>query len=66
MLFQVVELTGFAPSSLNQKYRIKGVPNTTQLILKPALDIVERSITAIGTGKLASLGYDIIFVMQEM
>lgn len=61
MLFQVVELTGFAPSSLNQKYRIKGVPNTTQLILKPALDIVERSITAIGTGKLASLGYDIIF-----
>jgi len=61
MLFQVVELTGFAPSSLNQKYRIKGVPNTTQLILKPALDIVERSITTIGTGKLASLGYDIIF-----
>ncbi len=61
MLFQVVELTGFAPSSLNQKYRIKGVPNTTQLILKPALDIAERSITTTGTGKLASLGYDIIF-----
>ncbi|MBB4834966.1 hypothetical protein [Acinetobacter schindleri] len=61
MLFQVVELTGFAPSSLNQKYRIKGVPNTTQLILKPALDIAERSITTIGTGKLTSLGYDIIF-----
>ncbi|MCK4077498.1 hypothetical protein [Acinetobacter radioresistens] len=61
MLFQVVELTGFAPASFNQKYRIKGVPNTTQLILKPALDIAERSITAIGTGKLASLGYEIIF-----
>ena len=61
MLFQVVELTGFAPSSLNQKYRIKGVPNTTQLILKPALDIVERSIITVGTGKLASLGYEIIF-----
>lgn len=61
MLFQVVELTGFAPSSLNQKYRIKGLPNTTQLILKPASDIIERSMTAIGAGKLASLGYDIIF-----
>ena len=61
MLFQVVELSGFTPSSLNQKYRIKGVPNTTQLILKPAIDIAERSITTIGAGKLASLGYDIIF-----
>lgn len=61
MLFQVVELSGFTPNSLNQKYRIKGVPNTTQLILKPALDIAERSITAIGAGKLAPLGYDIIF-----
>ena len=61
MLFQVVELSGFTPNSLNQKYRIKGVPNTTQLILKPALDITERSITTTGNGKLASLGYDIIF-----
>lgn len=61
MLFQVVELSGFTPNSLNQKYRIKGVANTTQLILKPALDIAERSITTIGAGKLASLGYEIIF-----
>lgn len=61
MLFQVVELSGFAPASLNQKYRIKGVPNTTQLILKPALDIAERTITTIGAGKLASLGYEILF-----
>ena len=61
MLFQVVELSGFTPTSLNQKYRIKGVPNTTQLILKPVLGIAERSITSIGAGKLASLGYDIIF-----
>lgn len=61
MLLQVVELSGFAPASLNQRYRIKGVPNTTQLILKPALNIVERSITSIGAGKLASLGYEIIF-----
>lgn len=61
MLFQVVELSGFTPTSLNQKYRIKGVPNTTQLILKPALDIAERSITTIGMGKLGSLGYEIIF-----
>lgn len=61
MLFQVVELSGFTPSSLNQKYRIKGVPNTTQLILKSKTDIAERAITTIGAGKLASLGYEIIF-----
>jgi len=61
MLFQVVELTGFAPASLNQKYRIKGVPSTTELILKPHTTIAETSITTIGAGKLASLGYDIIF-----
>lgn len=61
MLFQVVELEGFTPASLNQKYRIKGVPNTTQLILKPKIDIAERTITTIGVGKLASLGYEILF-----
>lgn len=61
MLFQVVELTGFAPASFNQKYRIKGVPNTTQLILKPHTAIIETNITTVGAGKLASLGYDIIF-----
>ncbi|MCU4595927.1 hypothetical protein KTJ13_08635 [Acinetobacter radioresistens] len=61
MLFQVVEMTGFTPQSLNQRYRIKGVPNTTQLILKPKTEIVERAITTKGTGKLASLGYEIIF-----
>lgn len=61
MLFQVVEMTGFTPQSLNQRYRIKGIPNTTQLILKPKTEIVERAITTKGSGKLASLGYEIIF-----
>lgn len=61
MLFQVVELTGFAPASFNQKYRIKGVPSTTELILKPHTAIIETSITTVGAGKLASLGYEIIF-----
>lgn len=61
MLFQVVELTGFAPASFNQKYRIKGVPNTTQLTLKPHTAIIETNITTVGAGKLASLGYEIIF-----
>lgn len=61
MLFQVVELSGFAPASLNQKYRIKGVPSTTELILKPHTAIAETSITTVGSGKLASLGYEIIF-----
>lgn len=61
MLLQVVELSGFAPASLNQKYRIKGVLSTTELILKPQTDIVERTIITVGAGKLASLGYEIIF-----
>lgn len=61
MLFQVVELSGFSPASLNQKYRIKGVPSATELILKPHTAIVETNITTVGTGKLASLGYEIIF-----
>lgn len=61
MLFQIVELSGFAPASLNQKYRIKGVPSATKLILKPHTAIAETSITTVGAGKLASLGYEIIF-----
>lgn len=61
MLFQVVELSGFTPASLNQKYRIKGVPSATELILKPHAAIVETNITTVGAGKLASLGYEIIF-----
>lgn len=61
MLFQVVELSGFTPTSLNQKYRIKGVPSATQLILKPATEITETLITVAGAAKLASLGYEIIF-----
>lgn len=61
MLFQVVELSGFTPTSFNQKYRIKGVPSATELILKPYTAIAETVIAVVGTGKLASLGYDIIF-----
>lgn len=61
MLFQVVELSGFTPNSLNQKYRIKGVPNATQLILKPKDSIIGTTISVVGNGKLAPLGYDIIF-----
>lgn len=61
MLFQVVELSGFTPSSLNQKYRIKGVVSSTELILKPHIGITETTISTVGSGKLVSLGYDIIF-----
>lgn len=59
MLFQIVELAGFTPSELNGKYRIKGTPTATQLILKATH--TGKIITAAGTAKLASLGYDIIF-----
>lgn len=59
MLFQIVELNGFNPSSVNTKYRVKGVPNGTTLILKA--DNKDLIITSVGTSKLSPLGYDIIF-----
>lgn len=61
MLLQVVELTGFEPVSLNQKYRIKGVPSDSQIILKPQSALTETIIAKKGVSKLASLGYDIVF-----
>ncbi|QOW46065.1 MULTISPECIES: hypothetical protein [Acinetobacter] len=65
LLFQIVELSGFTPNSLNQKYRIKGTPSATELILKPSTAIAEKSVTTKGTGKLASLGYEIVFRDQN-
>jgi len=59
MLFQIVELSGFVPSELNGKYRIKGTPSTNQLVLKAAH--AGKTVTTAGTAKLASLGYDIVF-----
>ena len=59
MLFQIIELTGFAPSELNGKYRLKGIPTATQLILKATH--TGKTITTVGAAKLASLGYDIVF-----
>ncbi|UUM26283.1 hypothetical protein NQU59_11245 [Acinetobacter colistiniresistens] len=59
VLFQIVELSGFSPSNINGKYRIKGLPTSTQMILKAELS--GKSITANGSAKLAALGYDIIF-----
>jgi hypothetical protein len=59
MLFQVVELEGFLPESVNGKYRIKGVPDATNLILKA--ELLGTTITTVGAAKLAPLGYDIIF-----
>lgn len=59
VLFQIVELTGFAPSEINGKYRIKGTPTTTQLILKA--EHAGKTISTVGTAKLPPLGYDIIY-----
>lgn len=72
MLFQIVELYDFADVSvdgvsrqINGKYRIKGVPSNNQLILKGVVRTVENplvvNISSLGSAKLASLGYDIIF-----
>lgn len=59
MLFQIIELTGFTPSELNGKYRIKGIPSANQLILKATH--AGKSVGVAGSAKLASLGYEIIF-----
>ncbi len=59
LLFQVIELQGFVPASINGKYRIKGTPDSKILILKAELK--GQTITTTGTAKLASLGYEIVF-----
>lgn len=59
LLFQIVELSGFEPTEINGKYRIKGTPTATQLILKATH--AGKTVTKIGTTKLASLGYEIAF-----
>ncbi len=59
VLFQIVELSGFSPVGINGKYRIKGLPTSTQMILKA--ELTGQSITANGSAKLATLGYDIIY-----
>lgn len=58
LLFQIVEFKNFNPASLNGKYRIINVVDTTKLILKATNAI--QPIT-IGQSKLSSLGYEIIF-----
>lgn len=59
VLFQIVELSGFSPVGINGKYRIKGLPTSTQMILKA--ELTGQSITANGSAKLSALGYDIIY-----
>lgn len=59
LLFQCVTLSGFSPIALNGKYRVIGVPSTTQLTLSS--DLSEQSATTIGTAKISPLGYEIIF-----
>ncbi|MCM1959044.1 hypothetical protein NCZ17_06620 [Acinetobacter modestus] len=73
VLFQIVELSSFPSVSVdgvttlvNGKYRIKGAPTTTQLILKGNIvRTVENPPTVtfsnFGSAKLAPLGYDIIY-----
>lgn len=59
VLFQIVELSGFSPVGINGKYRIKGLPTTTQLVLKA--EHAGKTISTVGTAKLSALGYDIIY-----
>jgi hypothetical protein len=59
LLFQCVTLAGFTPSALNGKYRVIGVPSTTQLTLSS--DLSAQSATTIGTAKISPLGYQIVY-----
>lgn len=59
LLFQCVTLAGFTPSALNGKYRVIGVPTTTQLTLSS--DLSAQSATTIGTAKISPLGYQIAY-----
>lgn len=62
VLFQIVQLSGFAPSEYNLKYRVKGVPDATTLVLKSESAAPStQEVTGIGTAKLVSLGYEIIY-----
>ncbi len=61
-LFQIVELKNFNPSSLNGKYRIIGVPASNKIVLKSPGAIAP---IAVGQGKLAPLGYEIIFTQTN-
>ena len=62
LAFQLVEFSGFEPLNFNQKYRVKSVVDATTLILKPReTELFGLGVTAMGSAKLASLGYEIIF-----
>lgn len=59
MLFQIIEISEFKPNEINGKYRIKGIPTATELILKA--EHTGKLINTLGQVKLASLGYEIVF-----
>lgn len=63
MLFQCITLSACRPDVINGKYRIVGVPNTTQFIL--STDLIAQTVTTIGTAVLSPLGYDIIFSANQ-
>lgn len=58
-LFQLIELSGFAPQELNDKWRIIGVPNTLTIGIE-CIDSVQM-ISTIGTARLPSLGYEKVY-----
>lgn len=66
LLLQIVELSGFSPSELNQKYRVKQIVGGSPYItlLKPATDLpiglVGTTVT-MGNVRLSALGYEIVY-----
>lgn len=58
-MFQLVSLSDFAPSELNGKWRIVGVPSTQQIAID-RLDSI-TTITTVGQARLPPLGYEKTF-----
>ena len=56
-MFQVIRLKGFQPNSLNNDFRIIGVPTASSVVIESNI----TAITTVGTASLKPLGYEKAF-----
>lgn len=58
-LGQNIQLSGFSPGALNQKWKVIGVPNTQKVVIERSAEVA--SVTEIGTARIPPLGYEKTF-----